>query len=238
MIRTLVVDDDPAAAKAHGLYVERISGFALAGVALSGTECLEWALAGDVDLLILDIRMPDVSGLEVLQELAAQGKMIDTIIVSSVRDMDMVYEAMRLGVMHYLLKPFTFSMFRAKLEDYTGFRKAVSEFDKAVSQEEIDALFRALRPTSLPSLPKCLAPDTLRLVVNHLCDGGAALTAQEAGQLAGISRVSARRYLEYLVANGQAVRELLHDGRAGRPIVRYRWGTRSSWIDGLASQSG
>ena len=147
-----------------------------------------------------------------------------TIVVSSVREMDQVSEALLLGVVHYLLKPFTFSALRAKLEEYAAFRHATRATAEVVSQREVDALVGSLRvaPTHAP-LPKTLAPETLREVADCLRDAGVLLSAEEVGLRVGLARVSARRYLDYLVEVGQAVRSPQRTGQAGRPLLQYGW---------------
>lgn len=223
LIRVLVVDDDPEMGALNARMVERVPGYTVAEVVTDGASALKRLSRGGVDLMMLDMRMPGLSGLEVLRRAAAARMVVPTIIVSSVRDMDQVSEALLLGVVHYLLKPFTFSALRAKLEEYSTFMQATQATDEVVSQHEVDALLGALRVAPEVPLPKTLAPDTLREVANCLKAATEALSAEELGRRVGLARVSARRYADYLVERGQTVRTSQRSGQAGRPLLLYSW---------------
>ena len=142
-VRVLVVEDEATAAEAHATYVGRVPGFELAGTARSAHEAARF-LAEDprVDLVLLDMHLPDGHGLGLLQKLRAAGHRCDVIAVTSARDADVVRNAVTQGVVLYLLKPFTFATFRAKLEQYAAYRESV-EADE-LDQEDVDALLGSL----------------------------------------------------------------------------------------------
>lgn len=222
-IRVLVVEDEAVAAQAHGSYVERILGFELAGTARSGNETLRLLAAGPVDLVLLDMHLPDVHGLELLHRIRAAGSAADVIAVTSARDLEVVQRAVSLGVAQYLLKPFTFGAFRAKLEQYAAYREQLVASEREVVQDDVDQLFGLLRsPGSSAPLPKGMSPETLRLVTDRLRGTEAALSASEVAATVGTSRVTARRYLEHLADVGLVERQSRY-GRSGRPEVEYRW---------------
>src|ERR1700694_6069232 len=107
MIRTLVVDDDYRVADLHCAYVERVNGFEVAGRAHTGVEALLSVDQLRPDLVLLDIYLPDMSGLEVLQRLREDDHPpVDVISITAAREVDSLREAMRGGVVHYLIKPF------------------------------------------------------------------------------------------------------------------------------------
>ena len=118
MIRVLVVDDQPVVAGAHRVFVDRVPGFTAVGVAHSGEAALARAGRGDVDLVLLDLAMPGMHGLEVCRALQDVPAAPDVMIVSAARDLESVRACVRQGAVHYLIKPFTFAMLRAKLEHY------------------------------------------------------------------------------------------------------------------------
>lgn len=228
MIRVLVVDDDDVQRALHSRYVEKLDGFQLVGEAASGRAALHRLAQGGVDLLLLDIQMPDMTGLEVLKRASVGGSKVDAIVVSSLRDMNHVSEAMRSGVAHYLLKPFTYSAFKVKLEEYASFLHTSQRQQAVVSQREVDQLFAARHPRHDAPLPKTLAAETLRQVADCLLRAREAMTAEEVGKLTGLARVSSRRYLEHLVEVGQVERRPTRTGQAGRPQLRYVWNGASS----------
>jgi response regulator of citrate/malate metabolism len=176
-----------------------------------------------VDLLLLDMGLPDASGLEV----AIAGHRLtpapDVIVISAARDLDVVREAVSRGAALYLLKPFTFASFRERLESYRTFRDALVGAGQAVSQNDVDRAVAALRsPGSKGTAAKGAAAETNELIARHLAAAEAGCTAAEVAEAVGVSRVTAWRYLERLADDGLVTRDTQY-GRAGRPQVRYRW---------------
>jgi response regulator of citrate/malate metabolism len=224
IVRTLIVDDDARVADIHRGYTERVEGFVVTGVANRGTEALRRVLEDQPDLVLLDIYLPDLSGLEVCRRLRAANNLVDVIAVTAARDLDTVKGAVGLGVAQYLVKPFTFATFRDKLERYAAYR-ALTQKGGEAEQQEIDAMLGELRTPGTAPLPKGLSKETLDLVVRTLKASDGPLSAIEAADRAGLSRVTARRYLEHLVSGDQAELELKYGG-GGRPEHRYRWVAR------------
>jgi response regulator of citrate/malate metabolism len=219
MIRVLVVEDDPVAADAHQLYVSRVPGFEVAAVAHSRAEAVRALERTEVDLLLLDLYLPDGHGLQLLRSLRAAGHGADVIAVTSARDLAVVREGVSLGVVQYVLKPFTYPTLRDRLVRYAEFRAAAGE---ASGQEEVDRALGALRVAHPASLPKGLSGPTLAAVTRALRESPEGLTAAAAGQELGISRITARRYLEHLMTVGRAERRPSY-GQVGRPELRYTW---------------
>lgn len=228
-VRVLVVEDEAIAAQAHAEYVGRVKGFEVAGVARSALEAIRH-LKNDphVDLILLDMNLPDGHGLLLLQRIRAAGHMCDVMAVTSARDLDVVKMAVAQGVVQYLLKPFTFSAMRAKLEGYAAYRQHVESSDDEVVQEEVDQLLGLLRtPAGAVPLPKGMSVDTLRRVTSTLRAAAEGLSASEIADRVGAARVTARRYLEHL-ADSQLVDRSVRYGGSGRPEVEYRWRSQHS----------
>lgn len=222
MIRVLVVDDDFMVAKVHKGFVERVPGFEVVGVAHTGAGALSAIADMRPDLVLLDIYLPDLTGLEVLRRLRDGGTAVDVLAVTAARDADTVRAALRGGVVHYLIKPFTFDGLRDRLERYAAAFTGLSGGE--VAQDDVDRLFTAMRPARV-ELPKGLAAATADLVATALRGAEDDLSAAECAERAGLSRVAARRYLEHFVDAGRA-RVSLRYGQAGRPERRYRWAGR------------
>ncbi|GAB2601318.1 response regulator [Streptomyces capparidis] len=232
MIRVLVVEDDVVAADAHRMYVERVPGFGVAGVVHSGTEALQFlgrpgtarGGGGDrqVDLVLLDLYLPDGHGLNVCRSLRAAGHTADVIAVTSARDLAMVRQAVSVGVVQYLLKPFTYPTLRDRLERYARFREDLARQGEASSQDDVDRALSALRAPGTAVLPKGLSGPTLEAVTAALREAEEGLSAGAAGAAVGVSRITARRYLEHLVDTGLAARSPQY-GQVGRPELCYRW---------------
>ncbi|MDQ1664510.1 MAG: hypothetical protein QOH75_541 [Actinomycetota bacterium] len=226
MIRVLVVDDDFMVARVHRGFVERVTGFRVVGEAHTGAEALAAVDAHRPDLVLLDIYLPDMSGLDVLQRLRSRDDTtVDVIAVTAARDVETIREAMLGGVVQYLVKPFGFAALEQRLEQYAVARRALERMAEP-DQDEVDRVFRLMRgapsAASGPALPKGLSQQTCALVSRVLQEAVGDLSAVEAAERAGLSRVSARRYLEHLVESRQARLQLRY-GAAGRPEHRYVW---------------
>lgn len=227
MIRVLVVEDDPLIAAAHEAYVLRVPGFAVAGVAHTARAAVrlasDLAAAGTpADLVLLDLGLPDASGIAVASALSGLRPVPDLIAITSERDLAMVRSAVAHGVVLYLLKPFTFAAFRDKLERYLEYRGALAA-GAAATQSDVDRAMAALRTSDTrAAAPKGYAAGTHDLLAQALRDSASGLTASQAAKAAGVSRVTAWRYLEKLADDGVAERQTLYGG-TGRPEVRYRW---------------
>lgn len=222
MISVLVVEDDPIAAEAHETYVNRVEGFEVVSLARTGQEALRFLERTAVDLVLLDLRLPDMDGLHVARTLRKTCSDAGVIAVTSARDLEVVRSSVASGVVLYLLKPFTFAAMREKLEHYARFRRSLEHDREVHGQGEIDQAFSALRGVDRAQLPKGMGEETLAAVVTALRTGEPGASAGTVGARAGVSRVTARRYLEYLVENGTAVRKPQYGG-VGRPEMTYHW---------------
>jgi response regulator of citrate/malate metabolism len=219
VIRVLVVDDDFMVAKVHSGYVARTAGFAVAGVAHTGADALRAIEDLRPDLVLLDIYLPDMDGVSVLRALrAGGGAETDVIVISAATDVDTVRAAMRGGVLHYLIKPFTYAALYDQLRHFAVLQARLADLSEA-GQSDVDQVFGA-RPGS--TLPKGLTAETLRIVAAELRSTSADLSAAECAARTSLSRVSARRYLEHFVTTGQADVRLRYGG-TGRPERRYFW---------------
>jgi response regulator of citrate/malate metabolism len=222
MISVLIVDDDFMVAKVHAGFVAALDGFEVAGTASSGAQALEEVGRLRPDLVLLDVYLPDMTGLEVLRQLRAAGSAADVIVISAARDVDSIRTALRGGVLHYLVKPFDRRTFETRLRDYAVLRGELAELEEA-GQADVDRMFGGVRGagTVAALTPKGIAPETLDLVRRVLdAAGPGGLSATECSERTGLARVSARRYLEQLVTQQQAdVRQRY--GTAGRPERRF-----------------
>jgi response regulator of citrate/malate metabolism len=231
-IRVLVVEDEPIAAAAHAAYVGRLEGFSLAGTAPDGQSALrlltDFAAAGTpVELVLLDMNLPDLHGLDIARRMRASGLFADIIAITAVRELNIVRSAVATGVVQYLIKPFTYATFADKLASYRLFREQLASpgpggAKSGASQSDVDQAFASLRaPSELP-LPKGLAPSTLDAVKEFMKRQQGAVSATEVMDVLGMSRVTVRRYLEYLADAGTVSRTARY-GAPGRPENEYRW---------------
>jgi response regulator of citrate/malate metabolism len=223
-IGVLIVEAEPLAAEAHAAYVSRLPGFVVAGQARTGAEALRMLAKGQTELVLLDIYLPDMHGLEVVRALRAAGHPADVIVLTKARDLAVVQAAVSYGIVHYLLKPFTFPTVQDKLERYRSYRAQVGGAEAVAAQHEVDRLLATLHGADPVGLPKGISRESFDAVVAVLQTAGGGLSAGEVARVLGASRVTARRYLEYLAGLGVALRQARYRD-AGRPEVAYRWHT-------------
>lgn len=225
----LVVDDDFMVAKLHSRYVSAMNGFTVVGVAHSGADALRAARRLRPDLVLLDIYLPDMDGIAVLRELRAAEERdgdthsADALFITAARDAGVVRAALRAGALHYLIKPFHRSALEEQLQHVASLRNRLDALDEArqeARQEDVDRIF-GTRPPGSRELPKGLAARTADLVERILREHPAGLSATECAEAGALSRVSARRYLEYFAETGRAEVSLRYGG-TGRPERRYR----------------
>lgn len=233
-LRVLIVDDDPGARMLHSRYVAGAPGFVVTATVGTGRAAVQHGLRGDVDLVLLDMRLPDISGIEVLNRLRTLHEASpDVLVISSSRDQVTVRQALAAHVVGYLVKPFTEEALQARLAAYRSERRtdAGGARELALAQGEIDRLQSTGRITlpspaeidrgrAAPSLPKGISEVTLESVLEVL-DPVTPISAVELAAQCQISRPTARRYLDYLVDIGAI--DLAHRyGKRGRPEVLYR----------------
>ncbi|KQW43888.1 two-component system response regulator [Nocardioides sp. Root1257] len=214
----LVVEDDFMVASIHTRFVERVPGYRVVGVSGTGRAALEDVERLAPDLLLLDVHLPDMSGIEVLRRLRAEGNAVGVIVITAAREADTVRAAVAGGAAHYLVKPFVFEDLAARLAAFGQAQAALAGSD-VPDQADIDAVFAPVG-RAREELPKGLSQETADAVLAAL-RAGDEVGAAACAETVGISRVSARRYLEHFVATGAATVRLQYGG-AGRPERRYR----------------
>lgn len=223
-IRTLVVDDDYRVSRIHAAYVAKVAGFEVVGEARSLGEARTAVDELAPDLVLLDVYLPDGSGLDLIRTWQGAEHPPDCIVITAARDVETVRTAMQLGAVHFLVKPFAFAALDEKLSGYRDLRARLDALDEA-DQADVDALFGLLRgPKGLPQrLRKGHSAPTLELVRSAVRSAEGSISAAEVADQVGISRPTAQRYLAYLVEHGVISLHLKY-GATGRPEHRYSVG--------------
>ncbi|MFE7173109.1 response regulator [Streptomyces sp. NPDC057616] len=227
MIDVLVVDDDFRVAEINAKYVGKVPGFRVADRAHNAAQALASVQRGGIDLVLLDHYLPDRTGLELVHRMREQGHGTDVIMITAASDVGTVQAAMRLGALHYLVKPFTFAALRTRLDSYAALRRTVDRVGGRgiAGQDQVDRIFGALRTTpaaSSPSLPSGHTEPTSDLICDVLHHADHPLSAHEVAAETGLSRSTAQRYLRHLEQAGR-LRLSLKYGDTGRPEHLYAW---------------
>lgn len=222
MIGVLIVEDDFRVARLHAEIAGQVAGLQVLGQVHTASAALEAIGRRRPDLLLLDLFLPDASGLALLARIRSLAEPPDVIILSAANDMASVRTAMRRGALGYLVKPFDLETLRERLRQYVQLHARRST-EGQIGQEQIDELFGALRgEEAAPAvrLPKGHSAATAKLVLGALADAGRPLSAVELAEQVGISRATAQRYLASLAEAG-SVKLALRYGSTGRPEHRY-----------------
>lgn len=256
--RTLVVEDDPAVAVVHRGFVESHPRFVVVGEARTGADALRLAADLRPDLVLLDLHLPDIGGLDVLRRLRLlPGPPVDVVATTAARELESVRQAMAGGVVAYLVKPFTSAALRERLDEVWQRREDLRRAERTLDQDAVDQLLAGPRAAAAPKGLSGRSRVLVQEALVRLCGGapGAAAggdaagsgagstrrdgtagrdasavrdasagrdaSAAEVARAVGMSRVSARRYLEHLVSEGLA-QVTPRYGTTGRPENRYR----------------
>lgn len=221
-IEVLIVEDDIRIAEIHRRFTEKVEGFQVVGTATTGEQAKEWLELIQPQLVLLDVYLPDMKGIEVVSFIRENFPDIDIIMITAASEVEIVRRAFRGGVLDYIVKPLTFDRFQESLIRYQSKLEKWSKKDQ-LSREEIESLWNREQPGSLKEedIPKGIDPLTLEKILKGISEmNEKGMTAEELSKVSGVSRSTARRYLEYLISQKTIYAELIY-GNVGRPERRY-----------------
>jgi len=136
-IKVLLVDDEEDFVEILSLRLKEV-GEHVIGV-YSGKACLETLAKEDIDVVVLDIKMPGMDGIETLREIKKKHPIVEVILLTGHGTIDTAVQGMKLGAFDYLLKPADFEDLLAKLEEA---RKRKAEQEERIRKAEARALLR------------------------------------------------------------------------------------------------
>ena len=217
--RVMIVEDNSAVAALHKRIVDQVSHLHTDYIAPNGERAFEALRTVNPDLVILDLTMAGGDGLSFLRRVRAAGIPVDVIVVTASRGGRVVQDVMHLGVIDYLVKPFTPQRLRRALAAFAMRNRTLTRSPE-LSQADVDAVQTTGSAREGESLPKGFTRATLSAVVAVLEEATEPMCAEKVGQAVGVARVTARRYLEYLQLSGVVELSRQMDG-PGRPRNRY-----------------
>nr|WP_275422400.1 response regulator [Paenibacillus mucilaginosus] len=222
----MIVEDDPVAAKIYEQFAAKLGSFRMIATAATGGQALELLQVVTPQLILLDVFLPDMNGMDVLRHVRQHGLKTDVILITAANDTDTVSEAIRGGAYGYIIKPILLDKFTATLEQYAQTRVQLGQ-RQTMEQHEVDRLFRPAAAAGSggsggeqTALPKGIDKLTLKLVRDKLRTLEEPNGADEFAAVAGISHSTVRRYLEYLVSVGEVQVDIVY-GTVGRPERKY-----------------
>ena len=221
MFRVLIVEDDPMVAMINEQYIKRNKSFEIVGKCSDGGSALEFLENHEVDLLILDVYMPHMDGFETLRRIRSRQIAVDVIMVTAANDRTALEESLHLGVVDYLVKPFSFDRFQMALEKFAAQRGAFEDVDQ-LNQKNIDHIIDYSRRKNEGGFPKGIQEKTLQMITEYLkANAGVWFTGDEIAAKVGLTGVTVRRYMNYLAESGRVTGEMNYE-TGGRPCMRYR----------------
>ena len=154
MYRTVIIEDDPVITQLNRQYVEKDSRFTVVQTFSAAHPALFWLRNNLVDLIILDMYMPQMSGLELLRILRAEGVNADVIMVTSADDAATIESFIRLGVTDYLIKPFGYERFQLALKNFCDHWDTIHQdpnHPHKFTQNQLDNVLLHLTASSPPT---------------------------------------------------------------------------------------
>lgn len=221
MYQVLIVEDDPMVAMINEQYISRHKKFTVVGQCRDGASALQFLENHPVDLIILDVYMPHLDGFETLRRIRKQQTSVEAIMVTAANDRESLEEALHLGIVDYLVKPFTFDRFQMALEKFIAQNDALKDID-TLNQKSIDFIIDNARKKSADLYPKGIQEKTLQFILEHLKENKTKwLTGDAIAEKVGLTGVTVRRYLNYLAESGKVIAEMNYE-TGGRPCMLYR----------------
>lgn len=223
MYKVLIIEDDPMVSMINEHYIRKNKNFEIAGKCSDGTAALSFLETNAVDLIILDVYMPKMDGFETLRKIRNRQITVDVIMVTAANDRDSLEEALHLGIVDFLVKPFTFDRFQIALEKYIAQTNALKNLD-TLNQKSIDHIIDHSRKKREELFPKGIQEKTMELILDYLrTHSDSWFTGDEIAQKIGLTGVTVRRYLNYLAESGKVTGEMNYE-TGGRPCMRYKIG--------------
>ena len=226
MTSVLIIEDDPMVSFIHQKYLEKITGFHPIYLAETIEMGLEQTRKNHPKLVLLDLHLKDGNGLSYLTSIRKERIDVEVILITAANELDSVKQSMHLGVLDYLIKPFSFERFAKSIQLYQEKQAQLSKTVSDLSQETIDSLFKQPRiqePVKLEELPleKGLTQSTLHLLMEKIKQLPPQFTVQELSEISQLSHVSVRKYLLFLENADILTSESVYL-KVGRPYQLYR----------------
>ena len=226
MYKVLIVEDDPMVAMINEQYVCKNKNFSVAKTCRNGQEALDYLTSpdgSDIDLVIMDVFMPYLNGIESLKKIRENKLHCEVIMVTAANDPATLEDTMHLGVIDFLIKPFAYERFQVALEKFIANKEAFRGAEGTIDQSYVDSLISASGPLHVAEkeLPKGIQEKTLTMLTDYLKNKGGWVTGDQISQEVGLSCVTVRHYMGYLMEIKKVKGEINYE-TGGRPSMLYR----------------
>lgn len=220
----LIVEDDPMVSMINEQYVLKSADFTIAGTCRNGQETIEFLKTHNADLILLDVFMPIMNGIETLKKIRELKISSEVIMITAANDKTTIEETMHLGVLDYLIKPFAYDRFNISLQKFKN-KMQLLEGTQVLDQKSLDSLISnniqnaAVENTIL--LPKGIQKTTLEHIQNYFNQNLTWQTVDMVADGVGLSVVTTRNYLNYLEKEGLIIEDINYN-TGGRPCMLYK----------------
>ncbi|MBQ8999935.1 MAG: response regulator, partial [Clostridium sp.] len=216
----LIVEDDPMVALINKRYLEQITGVKTFGPLMYETEIISNLEGNKIDLILMDVFLPEKSGVDILKSIIEKNIFTDVIMITAANSSDEIKKAFAYGVVDYLVKPFEFERFKESINKYKIKNKLLLN-DEVLTQNDIDNLLMNNSLENQVKLPKGLNEKTLNRVIKFLNENSNEIwRLREIALEIKISNVTIKKYMDYLESIGKVDSEMTF-GNVGRPEYKY-----------------
>ncbi len=219
--KVLIIEDDPMVAMINGQYVQKNKGFTVCGTCRNGEDAIAFLEQNKVDLVILDVYMPLMDGVETLKLIREKKFDTEVIMVTAANDTATLENTMHLGVIDYLIKPFALERFQVALEKFESKINVIRNTD-VLDQNSVDNIISGGKKVCQKEYPKGIQERTLKKIQDYLQTKSGWVNGDSIAEDVGLSSVTVRHYMSYLVKNG-IVTESINYETGGRPSMLYKY---------------
>ncbi|CEH36010.1 response regulator [Romboutsia lituseburensis] len=222
MIKVMIIEDDPMVRDINSRFLKRIDGFKLYKAVGNLTEAKQFIKSKNLDLILLDVFLPNENGIDFLKWLRSEEIKTDVILITADKTIERVQEAFRYGAVDYLIKPFNFERFK---ESLVQFKERYYEF-KNIEEIEQSKLDKLILNSEVIQKEEGLAKGFNKYTYKSLWDeiekiNGEYFTSEDMSERIKVARVTVRRYLEYMEKEGH-LEKIVEYGKVGRPQHKFR----------------
>lgn len=224
-LSVMIVEDDFHVAAVNKEIIQNIDGFTVETVQLKGKDAVKYLASHHVDLAVVDVFLPDSSGLDVIREIRQRDLDTDVILITAANDGNTIMNAIRMGSFDYIMKPFSKERLEQAIEKFRNYRSRL-ESGAGISKSAVSGLMRTeQKDGGATNLQKGISSFTLQRVQGYFLGSDTRVTIQELATTLRLSRITARRYLEYLHQQGEIAKTFEYSD-IGRPHAVYSVGIR------------
>lgn len=220
IMNVLIVEDDPMVQFIHRNYIEKLNAFNDIYSCMTVPDAEHLISSKKIELILLDINLKIGNGFDFLCNLRKDKNSIEIILITAYSDSKLVGNCLHMGILDYLIKPFTFERFKESISLFQ--QKNVELSAQEISQTALDRLLLPFEknPLQADTLDKGMTEATLDLVYKTLKRFDHPFTIQELVQASGLSHVSVRKYVSFLEKRSIISSQIVYLN-IGRPYKKY-----------------